>query len=134
MCCPFTNVYCYIIVVVRSRTSTVMLQQLLKCMSPTECFQNCHVCENIFIYLHFVFKYCFINYHFLKCSLSKFFTLSCSSLHVMILFFPGEIGDWKNWFTVSQNEQFDAMYKKEMKGVEVDFIYETQQILYRYCL
>ncbi|XP_071146009.1 sulfotransferase 1B1-like isoform X2 [Mytilus edulis] len=53
-------------------------------------------------------------------------TVAISRDYKSVLFRKGEIGDWKNWFTVSQNEQFDAMYKKEMKGVEVDFIYETQ--------
>ncbi|CAG2243785.1 SULT1 [Mytilus edulis] len=28
----------------------------------------------------------------------------------------GIIGDWKNWFTVYQSEQFDQFYDKEMKG------------------
>ncbi|XP_063410056.1 sulfotransferase 1B1-like [Mytilus trossulus] len=53
-------------------------------------------------------------------------TVALSKDYKSVLFRKGEIGDWKNWFTVSQNEQFDAIYKKEMKGVEVDFIYETQ--------
>ncbi|XP_076094904.1 sulfotransferase 1B1-like isoform X2 [Mytilus galloprovincialis] len=40
------------------------------------------------------------------------------------LFRKGIIGDWKNWFTVAQNEQFDEMYKREMKDVSMSFIYE----------
>ena len=40
------------------------------------------------------------------------------------LYFLGIIGDWKNWFTVSQSEQFDQLYDKEMKGYNVKFIYD----------
>ena len=36
----------------------------------------------------------------------------------------GVIGDWKNWFTVAQNEKFDEIYKEKMKDCDVDFIYE----------
>ncbi|CAG2199977.1 SULT1 [Mytilus edulis] len=40
------------------------------------------------------------------------------------LFRKGIIGDWKNWFTVAQNEQMEAIYNKEMKDVDVKFKYE----------
>ncbi|CAG2225564.1 SULT1 [Mytilus edulis] len=40
------------------------------------------------------------------------------------LFRKGKIGDWKNWFTVTQNEQFDAIYRNEMKNVNISFSYE----------
>ncbi|XP_033740294.1 sulfotransferase family cytosolic 1B member 1-like [Pecten maximus] len=38
----------------------------------------------------------------------------------------GIIGDWKNMFTVTQNEQFDAVYKEKMTdvGVNIECDYE----------
>ncbi|XP_052066362.1 sulfotransferase 1C2-like isoform X1 [Mytilus californianus] len=44
--------------------------------------------------------------------------------HESTLFRKGLIGDWKNWFTVAQNEKFDEMYREEMKNCDVNFIYD----------
>lgn len=33
----------------------------------------------------------------------------------------GITGDWKNYFTVAQNEKFNAIYKKEMSETTLQF-------------
>lgn len=37
---------------------------------------------------------------------------------------PGTAGDWKNTFTVAQNERFDADYSEKMAGCSLHFRFE----------
>ncbi|XP_063417921.1 sulfotransferase 1E1-like isoform X2 [Mytilus trossulus] len=37
----------------------------------------------------------------------------------------GEVGDWKNYFTVAVNEQFDALYAKKMTGIDFKYRYSN---------
>lgn len=39
----------------------------------------------------------------------------------------GEVGDWKNWFTVTMNEHFDAEYRRRMGGYKTDFRFTLHQ-------
>lgn len=38
--------------------------------------------------------------------------------------FSGEIGDWKNHFTVAMNENFDAIFREEMKNSNIQVQFE----------
>ena len=35
----------------------------------------------------------------------------------------GEIGDWKNYFTVAQNEEFDRLIEEQLRGTGLSFQY-----------
>ena len=36
----------------------------------------------------------------------------------------GEVGDWKNYFTDEQNEEFDKQYAEKMEGSGLEFDWE----------
>jgi hypothetical protein len=36
----------------------------------------------------------------------------------------GQVGDWKNYFTLAQSAAFDALYEDKMQGIDLSFQYE----------
>ncbi|XP_013414831.1 sulfotransferase 1C4 [Lingula anatina] len=39
-------------------------------------------------------------------------------------FRKGQVGDWKNTFTVAQNEEFDKAFKREMEDCDIQFTFD----------
>lgn len=48
-----------------------------------------------------------------------FASVYCHSL------FTGKVGDWINWFTVAQNEEFDKIHNERMKSSKLPFTYRV---------
>ena len=44
--------------------------------------------------------------------------------NMFIYFISGEVGDWKNWFTVAQNELFDRVMTDKMEDISHRFQYD----------
>ncbi|XP_076104591.1 sulfotransferase 1A1-like [Mytilus galloprovincialis] len=51
-------------------------------------------------------------------------TVVVNSEQISFLYRKGVVGDWKNQFTVAENEQFDAHLKENMNGDQLNFKYE----------
>ncbi|XP_046584485.1 sulfotransferase 1C2-like [Haliotis rubra] len=43
-----------------------------------------------------------------------------------VMYRKGEVGDWKNYFTVAQNEAFDRLYKEKMGDCDINFRYSLK--------
>jgi hypothetical protein len=43
---------------------------------------------------------------------------------IYLIFISGDVGNWKDWFTVAQNEQFENYLKEKMEKSKWTFVYD----------
>ncbi|KAK1790222.1 hypothetical protein P4O66_014146 [Electrophorus voltai] len=68
----------------------------------------------------------------MQCNPQANYTLISSSLlnHQRGSFMrKGTVGDWKNYFTVAQNERFDRVYQEKMRDVPLPFVWDISEII-----
>ncbi|OWF44954.1 sulfotransferase family cytosolic 1B member 1-like [Mizuhopecten yessoensis] len=59
-------------------------------------------------------------------NVSKEYTFSNNQqIDVGLMFRKGKVGDWKNWFTVAQSEEFDTVYRNKMKDSKFQYSYSV---------
>jgi len=49
-----------------------------------------------------------------------------STLILIFSYTLGQVGDWKNWFTVAQSEMFDRVGTDKLKDVKIPLQYELK--------
>ena len=53
-----------------------------------------------------------------------FLTRTLTEVCVCVCGFSGQVGDWRNWFTAAENEEFDRRHRERMQqcgDLTVDF-------------
>lgn len=53
----------------------------------------------------------------------KYVLENLGSLNIYFYLSVGEIGDWKNWFTVAQSEKFNEVFKEKTKTSETKMLF-----------
>ncbi|CAK8685048.1 unnamed protein product [Clavelina lepadiformis] len=62
--------------------------------------------------------------HSLRRSLEASSTAESALLTKMKMYRKGQVGDWKNFFTVAQSEKMDKIMSEKLAGTDVTFIFE----------
>lgn len=55
-------------------------------------------------------------------------SICCHKLSDWTFYVAGQVGDWRNWFTVAQNEMFTAVYEQIMAGSDITLEYGHERV------
>ena len=82
--------------------------------------------------LHISIKLGLLCYHLIQeispCSLvvRKNVSSQCVTISNALCVFLGEVGGWKNYFTVNQSERIDAIMKEKLKDTDIRIVDELK--------
>ena len=94
--------------------------------NPNQTKNKKDICENITVCMYVCMYVCmFVCMYVSVCESVCTYNLKRHKLKwVYQYLFSGKVGDWKNHFTVAENERFDRIYAEKMGGTGLNLDFE----------
>lgn len=56
------------------------------------------------------------------------YRFAATNYQIELFYVVGQVGDWRNWFTVAQNEMFTAVYEQKMADSDITLEYGHDKV------